>query len=55
MNDILILDLVNNLSNEVNFLTQKIYESIIKFQLEFQDNGYEREKVLTKTIYLLIF
>ena len=35
--DILILELVNELSNEGNFLTNKIAESIEKYQIEFQD------------------
>lgn len=53
--EILVLDLVNNLSNEGIFLTEKISESIVKHQLEFQNDGYGRDKV--KSIsrnYLLI-
>tara|TARA_Y100000034_G_C6877367_1_gene401480 strand:- start:129 stop:434 length:306 start_codon:yes stop_codon:yes gene_type:complete len=43
--DILVLDLVNNLSEEGLFLTKKISESIVKHQLEFQNYGYNRDKV----------
>ena len=55
--DILVLALVNNLSKEGRFLTQKISESINKHQLEFQKYGCTREKVksLNKNPLLIDF
>jgi len=56
-NDILVLDLVNNLSNEGGFLSQKISESVTKHRLEFKNYGYTREKVnsLNKNPLLIDF
>ncbi|MEK6943714.1 MAG: hypothetical protein AABX00_06645 [Nanoarchaeota archaeon] len=55
--DILVLDLVNNLSSEGKFLTKKISESIAKYRLEFQNDGINREKVnnLNKNHLLIDF
>ena len=43
--DILVLDLVNNLSEEGIFLSKKISESINKHFLEFKNYGYTRDKI----------
>lgn len=43
--DILILELVENLATEGDFLTNKIAESIEKYQIEFQDEIPRRELV----------
>ncbi len=55
--EILVLSLVNNLSKEGDFLNQKISESIIDHQLEFQSYGYAKDKVksLNKNPLLLDF
>lgn len=42
---ILVLELVNGLSEEGDFLSKKISESIQQNQVEFQTYGYERDKV----------
>ena len=44
-NDILVLELVDNLSNEGKFLTSKIKESVEKYQVEFQDYLKERDAI----------
>ena len=55
--DILVLDLVNTLSEEGTFLTSKITESIFRYQLEFQNDGLARDKAnqLAKNQLLLNF
>jgi len=52
-----VLDLVNNLSREGEFLSEKISESIAKHQLEFQNDGCTRDKVksLNKNHLLIEF
>ncbi len=45
--EILVLELVNSLSEEGRFLTEKISQSIVNHQLEFQNYGYAREKILS--------
>lgn len=55
--EILVLDLVNKLHKEGEFLTNKISESLIKYQIEFKDYGHERDKVesLNKNPLLIDF
>lgn len=55
--DILVLDLVNALTEEGTFLSQKIAESITKYQVEFQNDGFARDKAnkLTQNQLLLDF
>jgi len=43
--EILVLDLVNELSEQGEFLSNKIAESIMKYKVEFQNYGYARDKV----------
>ena len=42
--EMLVLDLVNQLSQKGVFLNQKIYESLVNYQIEFQNYGYTRDK-----------
>ena len=44
-NEILVLDLVKELEEEGNFLTQKIQEGIIKYALEFDEQGKRKNKL----------
>lgn len=55
--EILVLDLVNKLSKEGKFLSDKISESILKYKVEFQNYGYARDKVkrLNKNQLLIDF
>ena len=43
--EIMILDEVNKLEKEGQFLSLKISESITNSQIEFDDNGYPRDKI----------
>ena len=43
--DMLVLDLVNSLSKEGSFLSQKISESIEKYQIEFENNPSSKNKI----------
>ncbi|MGV8162424.1 MAG: hypothetical protein ACP5N2_03790 [Candidatus Nanoarchaeia archaeon] len=43
--EMLILDLVNKLEKEGDFLTQKMFESIQKYQIEFQTPSAEKDKL----------
>jgi len=56
-NEILVLDLVNTLLDESVFLSSKIAESIVKYQIEFQEDGFKRDKAskLTQNVLLLNF
>jgi hypothetical protein len=55
--EIMILDEVNKLEKEGEFLSLKISESIAHSQIEFDDNGYARDKLqkLNKNPLLLDF
>lgn len=43
--EILVLELVNKLSREGKFLDEKLFESIVKYKVEFQNYGYTRDKI----------